>query len=182
MQTRSRADGRDGERAAQQDWDAEGEREGVRLRGMWDTGRLDENAFKRVSARGETGIEPGDACTSKACCMAGGRQYREQPHVARQLERLEGLVAGSHTLVLRPQDTVDMRIRIAGVSGRTAGMQDCQPCMPCDPQIARRDRREEWPDDVGQLDPTSLIPYHWHTTNILCIQGRLPWIIPGRHA
>ena len=76
------------------------------------------NAFKRVSARGGTGIEPGDACTSQACCMTGGRRYREQPHVARQLERLEGLVASSHTLVLRPQDTVDMRIRIAG--GRRA--------------------------------------------------------------
>jgi hypothetical protein len=67
-------------------------------------------------------------------------------------------------------------------SRRTAGAQDRQPRVPCDPQIARRDRREEWPDVAGHLNPTSLIPYHWHTTNILWIRGRLPWIIPGRHA
>ena len=98
------------------------------------------NAFKRVSARGETGIEPGDACTSQACCMVGGRRYREQPHVAHQMERLEGLVAGSHTLVLRPQDTVDMRIRIAG--GRRARKIASRACQALRRTLIEIDERE----------------------------------------
>ena len=72
------------------------------------------NAFKRAAARERHHIEPGDACTSKACCSRGDRRYREAPHIASQLERLEGLAAGTHTLVHRPPDTLDMRVHIAG--------------------------------------------------------------------
>ena len=98
------------------------------------------SAFKRVSAREGTSIEPGDACTSRACCMLGGRRYREQPHVARQMERLEGLVEGSHTLVLRPQDTVDMRIRVAG--GRRARKIASRACQALRRTLIEIEERE----------------------------------------
>ena len=77
------------------------------------------SAFKRAAARESTSIEPGDACTSRACCIAGDRRYRAPTHLSRQMERLEGLVSGSHTLVHRPPDTVSMIVHMAG--GRRAG-------------------------------------------------------------
>ena len=41
---------------------------------------------------------------------------------------------------------------------------------------------EKRPADAERLDSMRLIPYRWHTTNILWIRGRLPWIILERHA
>ena len=98
------------------------------------------SAFKRVSAREGTTIEPGDACTSRACCILGGRRYREQPHTARQIERLEGLATGSHTLVLRPQDTIDMRIRVAG--GRRARKIASRACQALRRTLIEIEERE----------------------------------------
>ena len=77
------------------------------------------SAFKRAADRESTSIEPGDAGTSKACCILGDRRYRAPPRRARQMERLEGLVSGSHTWVHHPPDTVSMIVHMAG--GQRAG-------------------------------------------------------------
>ena len=76
------------------------------------------SAFARAAARESTNIAPGDACTSRACCITGNRRYRAPTHIERQMERLEGLVSGSHTLVHRPLDTINMTVNVAG--GRRA--------------------------------------------------------------
>ena len=89
------------------------------------------------------------------------------------MERLEGLGAGSHAWVHHPPDTASMMAE---------SRQDGQPCPQGTPQFTSRKGGEEWPSDVSRLDTLRLTPYHWHTRNILWIQGRLPWIIPGRHA
>jgi hypothetical protein len=58
------------------------------------------------------------------------------------------------------------------------------PQCPHRTPVRRRKRRKRAPRHVDTRSPyaSRLTPYHWHTTNILWIRGRLPWIIPGRHA
>ena len=66
--------------------------------------------------------------------------------------------------------------------GRAESRQDSTPCLQGTPQSDIRDGGKERPPRVSQLDTQRQTPYHWHTRNILWIRGRLPWIIPGRHA
>jgi hypothetical protein len=183
MQTRSRAAGRDWERATQQDWDEEGEREDVRLRSLWDSGRLDERLQTRIRQRGNEH-------------RAWGCMYVESMlHVRRQAIQgatsrctPDGATGGTGGGLAHAGAPPAGHGRHENTrSRRTAGTQDCQPRLPGAPQNANRDRGErdrdeEWPANAGRLDAMRLIPYRWHTTNILWIRGRLPWIIPGRHA
>ena len=138
MQTRSRAAGRDWEREAQQAGDEEGEREDIRMRGLWDSGRLDERLQTRVRQRGNDH-------------RTGGCMYVESMlHVRRQA--IQG--AASHRAPDGAFGGTGDGITHAGApptghdrhentrSRRSAGTQDCQPRLPGAPQNVDRDRRE----------------------------------------
>ena len=183
MQTGSRADGRDRERETQQDRAAEGEREGVRMRGVWDPGELDERIQASIRQRR-------DRHRARGCVYIAGMLHGRRQAIQGAASRCapDGTPGGPGSRLAhagaqaaghgRHEDTY---------SRRTAGTQDCQPRLPGAPQNddrdrGERDRGEERTADAGRLASKRLIPYCWHTTNILWIRGRLPWIIPGRHA
>ena len=65
---------------------------------------------------------------------------------------------------------------------RTASQQCDQPRLRHAPRPERRNGRCKRAPRLVDTRSPYLIAYHWHTTNILWIRGRLPWIIPGRHA
>ena len=183
MQTGSRADGRDRERETQQDRAADGEREGVRMRGVWDPGELDERFQASIRQRR-------DRHRARGCVYIAGMLHGRRQAIQGAASRCtpDGTPGGSGSRLAhagaqaaghgRHEDTY---------SRRAAGTQDCQPRLPGAPQNddrdrGERDRGEERTADAGRLISKRLIPYRWHTTNILWIRGRLPWIIPGRHA
>ena len=176
MQTRSRAGRRHGKRGAQQSRDAQSEREDVCVRSMRRISRLDECI--RTSSR------------------AGEHEHstRRRMHLESMLHNREQALQGTH-----PHRAPDGETRGAGVGvahagaspaghgqhdsshgGRAESSQDSTPCLQDTPQSDSRDGgKERPPSRIGTQRRT---PYHWHTRNILWIRGRLPWIIPGRHA
>ena len=176
MQTRSRAGRRHGEREAQQSGNAESEREDVCVRSMRRISRLDE-CIRTSSREGEH-----------------EHSTRRRMHLESMLHNREQALQGTH-----PHRAPDGETRRAGVGvahagaspaghdqhdssrgGRAESSQDSTQCLQDTPQSDSRDGGKERPP--SRIDTQRRTPYHWHTRNILWIRGRLPWIIPRRHA
>ena len=170
--------GRDRIREAQQDRHERGEREDVRMRGMWIHGRLDE-------------------------CLQEGSRRREAPHRAGGRMHVEGMLQQRRQTV--PRGTAHCKpVREARGPGsgdahagspaaghprhegahsrREEHQQDGQTSMQAAPRTDSRARGSANSDAHRHLVTSHPTAYHWHTTNILWIRGRLPWIITRRHA
>ena len=178
MQTRSRAGRRHGKRGAQQSRDAQSEREDVRVRSVRRFSGLDE-------------------------CVQTSSRAGEHEHRARRRMHLESMLhsRGQTLQGTHPRGAPDRETRGFSVGdahacaspaghgqhdssrgGRAESGQDSTPCLQGTPQSDLRDGGRQRPPKVSRIDTQRRTPYHWHTRNILWIRGRLPWIIPGRHA